>query len=495
MARSFAAVFFSFIIFLSSCTSSRESYSPLKKYDKHSLQTDYLLLKDILEHKHPSIYWYTSKDSMDMYFTKYYNAIRDSMTEQGFAWQILAPLVDKIKCGHTSISMSKSYSKWADNKIFPSFPLYMKIWNDTMLTMINLNKKDSSIKKGTIITSINGVSDHDLIQKMFDYLPQDGNANSINYIRLSANFPYYHRNIFGLSKTYNITYLDSSGNTKNAAIALYEPIKDSAGKEKIKTKKVIIPKLPKEKKILVHRSLKIDSSGKFAIMTVNTFANGKLKRFFRKSFRQLNKKNINELVLDIRLNGGGRVGLSTLLARYVSRKPFKVADSLYAVSRSLGPYTKYVKGKFFNNLELFFITRKRKDGFYHIGYLEKKKYKPKNNNHYNGNLYVLTSGPTFSAASLFCNMIRGQDGIKLVGEETGGGWYGNNGIMIPDITLPNTRLRVRLPLFRLVQYQHIAEKGRGVVPDIFVGTSYDALMKGYDKKMKVVKDMITGPGN
>src|SRR6187549_2538721 len=109
MAKSFAVVFFVFTIFLFSCTASKESYTPLKKYDRQTLQADYLILKNILQHKHPSVYWYTSKDSMDMYFAKYYEAIRDSMTEQAFAWQVLAPLVDKIKCGHTSVGMSKNF--------------------------------------------------------------------------------------------------------------------------------------------------------------------------------------------------------------------------------------------------------------------------------------------------------------------------------------------------------------------------------------------------
>lgn len=428
-----------------------------------------------------------------MYFAKYYDAIQDSMTEQQFAWRILAPLVDKIKCGHTSVGASKSYVNWVKNKVFPSFPLYMKVWNDTMLTMINLNKNDSIIKKGTIITSVNGLSTNELIREMFDYLPQDGDANTINYIRMSANFPYYHRNIFGLSKKYRITYLDSLGNTKATDLAAYEPQKDSLQKKVIAKKER--KKFPRRKKQLYNRSLVIDSSGTFAVMTLNTFAKGRLRRFFRESFTELNEKNVKNLILDIRLNGGGRVAMSTLLASYISRKPFKVADSLFSVSKTLNPYTRYIKGKFFNNIELFFITKKKKDGYYHIAYLEKKFFKPKKENHYNGKLYVLTSGPTFSAASLFCNTIKGQEGITLIGEETGGGWYGNNGIMIPDIILPNTRLTVRLPLFRLVQYNHVSQKGTGVVPDIYVGTSYDGLINSYDKKMKVAKEIIGRTGN
>jgi C-terminal processing protease CtpA/Prc len=111
----------------------------------------------------------------------------------------------------------------------------------------------------------------------------------------------------------------------------------------------------------------------------------------------------------------------------------------------------------------------------------------------------LIAGNTFSAASLFSNVVKGQPGVVLLGEETGGGWHGNNGILIPDIVLPNTHIKVRLPLFRLVQYRHQPKDGRGIQPDIYIGTNYNALVKGYDYKMKFVMDMIRarqlGTGN
>ena len=75
-----------------------------------------------------------------------------------------------------------------------------------------------------------------------------------------------------------------------------------------------------------------------------------------------------------------------------------------------------------------------------------------------------------------------------MGEETGGGWYGNNGIIIPDIVLPNTKIRVRLPLFRLLQFEHdkVPQKGTGVIPNIYCGPSLDALIHKVDNKMEAV---------
>ena len=490
MNKIYSCFFILLTLLASSCAVSKKNYNPARKYAPEVLQKDFVLLKNILEEKHPSLYWYTPKEKMDQYFSKYYNEIKDSMTEQNFAWHVLAPLIQKIHCGHTSVSMSKAYSKWVRGKAIPAFPLYMKIWNDTMAVTANLNwRKDTVLQRGTLITSINGIPNNLMIKYMMEFLPQDGYEDNVNYIRLSGNFPYFHRTIFGLSRSYNIGYLDSNNAEQKITVPLFIPQKDSLKKDSIirREKK----HLPIEKKILQYRSLSVDSSGKFATMTLNTFSDGHLRNFFRRSFKKLRKEKIDNLVLDIRSNGGGRVGMSTLLTKYISRKRFKVADSLFTHSRGLGPYTKYIKGGFLNNIEMFFASRKKADGNYHIGHLERKLYHLKDRNHFDGKVYVLINGPTFSASALFCNAIKGQQDITLLGEETGGGWYGNDGIMIPDITLPHTHVRVRLPVFRLVQYNHKEEnKGKGIPPDIYIGTDYDALLNGYDKKLEVVRELI-----
>ena len=488
MNKSYSSLLLIVIILFCSCAGSRHHYNPSKKYAKQTLQKDYTLLRKMLEEKHPSLYWYTPKEKMDEYFDKYYEGIRDSMTEQQFAWHAIAPLIDKIHCGHTSVSLSKAYGKWVRGKAIPAFPLYMKVWNDTMAVTGNLNyKKDSTFKRGTLITSINGIPNNLLIKYMLEFLPEDGYANNVNYIRLSANFPYYHRNIFGLSKNYSVTYLDSMGKENKINVPLFIPAKDSLKKDSL----VRIEKKnePREKKILQYRSLTIDSTKKFATITLNTFSDGNLRGFFRRTFRQLRKEKISNVILDLRSNGGGRVGMSTLLTKYLSRQPFRVADSLYAVAKNISPYTKYFKGSFLNSVEMFFIARKNNDGKYHIRYMEKHFYKPKKKG-YDGKVYILTGGPTFSASAIVCNILKGQKDITLLGEETGGGWYGNTGIIIPDVTLPLTRVRIRVPLYRLVQFNHPPVKGTGIPPDVLVPTSYDALLKGYDKKMEETKKLI-----
>lgn len=495
IVRNCFIVFFCTTLF--SCASSYKTYRADKKFASQPLQQDFILLRNILEQNHPSLYWYTPKEKMDFYFDSLYNTIADSMTEQQYGWQIIAPLTQKIHCGHTTFSMSKNWNRFMINKRIPSFPLLVKTWGDTMVVTANLNKDDSIIKRGTVITFINNVPVKTLQQQMFQYLPADGYANNVNYIRLSSNFPYFHRSIFGIYKNYRVGYLDSSGNEKKILLPMWvRPADTSKQVKKIAHKEDKKPRwVYKKERRESYRSLEIDTAINTAVFTLNTFSAGggrHLKSFIQNSFRQLKRDSIGNLIIDLRNNGGGDIDLYALLTKYIRHTPFKVADSVYAVTKSVSPYSKYIKQSFFTNIGLFFLTKKRADGNYHFGFYERHLYRPKKNNHFNGKVFVLINGPTFSASTLFCHAVKGQQNVTLVGEETGGGWHGNSGVMIPNITLPNTKLKVRLPLFKLVQYNHVPKDGRGVVPDMYIPPTVEGVVKGLDRKMMTVKEMIKG---
>ncbi len=416
------------------------------------------------------------------------------MTELQFGWKILAPLTQKIHCGHTTFGMSKNWGKYIRNKTIPSFPLFFKVWGDTMIVTGNLLRKDSLIKPGTLITSVNNIRNHELIQQLFQYLPTDGYAENVNYIRISSNFPYFHRNIFGIYKNYRVGYTDSTGNEKNILIPMWMPVKDTAKKKGAEhVHKIPRRQLKKERRENA-RSMVIDSTINTAIITINTFANGggrHLRSFIKRSFKKIRQQEIKNLIIDLRSNGGGEINMSSLFTKYIRNKPFRVTDTAFSISKSLSPYTKYIKQGWLTNMGLLFLTKKKKvDDHYHFVFYERKMYQPKTNNHFDGKVYVLINGPTFSASTLFCNLVKGQENVTLVGEDAGGGWHGNNGIMIPDIILPITKLRVRLPVFRLVQYNHVVKDGRGVPPDIYIPPIAEAVKQGLDRKMIIVKEMI-----
>jgi hypothetical protein len=477
---------------LSSCSAKLQSKSVVRKYSNAQLQEDYDVLRNIMEKSHPSLYWYTSKDSMDIYFDQYRNLLADSMNEQQFGFRVLAPLTTKIRCGHTSFNFSKSWSELFRGMPLPSFPLYLKVWGDTMLVLSNLNRNDSVIKRGTQVTSVNGLNAKQLSDIMFNYMPTDGFAENVNYIRISNSFPYYHRNILGLSKQYTVGYLDSSLQEKFVQIPYFNPYGDTVRSKKKKDSATAArKKIPRTERLKFYRSLSIDTTRSLAILSVHSFDDGYgLNKFYKRSFRTIRKQKIEHLAIDIRNNGGGRVNNYVRLAKYIRNTPFKVADSAYSITRSFGPYRKYFQRSLINGAAMKFFTKKEDDGAYHFRYWERHTFKPRSKKLFRGDVYVLIGGPTFSASTLFCNTVQGQDNVTLIGEETGGGHHGNNGLMIPYVTLPNTKMRVSMPLFRLVQYNHVPKNGRGVIPDITISPVSTAIKQGIDLKMETVKSMI-----
>jgi C-terminal processing protease CtpA/Prc len=214
-----------------------------------------------------------------------------------------------------------------------------------------------------------------------------------------------------------------------------------------------------------------------------------LRKFFHNSFKALRKNNIGHLIIDVRSNGGGSVTNSTMITRYLIDHRFKIADSLYAI-RKHGKYDSYIRDHFWNSLFISTFTRRRKDGKYHFGYFERHYFSPKKKDHFNGKVYILTGGNSFSATALFAQALVKQDNIYTVGEETGGGSYGNNAWLIPDATLPITGVRFRLPLFRLVIDKNNPKTGKGIQPEIPVLPSAESIRKNIDFKLEKAMQLI-----
>jgi C-terminal processing protease CtpA/Prc len=202
----------------------------------------------------------------------------------------------------------------------------------------------------------------------------------------------------------------------------------------------------------------------------------------------MERAGMQNLVIDLRTNGGGNVTNSNLLTKYIAAQPFRIADSLYTRTRT-SRYARYQQHHLLNSLFAFFMTRRGRDGNYHFGYYERKQFAPKKKHHFDGSVYVLSGGNTFSASTLFIKSLIGQANVTLVGEETGGGAYGNNAWLIPNVTLPRTGVRFRLPLYRLVIDRN-ERKGFGVQPEIIAVPTVEAIRKNRDLKLAAALESI-----
>jgi hypothetical protein len=493
----------SFIVFLSvllvSCGVNRSSFDPNKKYSPQQLEKDYSIFQNLLQESHPGLYWYTSKDSMDHYFDWGEQQIKDSLTEPQFK-KVLSYVLAKMNCGHTTVRSSKKYSKYLDTlKIERFFPLSLKLWSaddmartDTAVVAANLNRNDNILKRGTVIQAIDNKTIKEIDDTIFKYISSDGYNLTHKFQSLSnrGSFGSLYTSVYGMRARYAVDYLDSAGKKHSVSIPVYDPARDTTNRAAIR--RFIRPSKKERKKLNLQavRSLRIDTASQTAFLDVNSFGRSYgLRNFFRRSFHSLKKEHVKYLIIDVRGNGGGSVTNSTILSKYLANQKFKVADSLYALTRH-SQYKNYIRQYFLNRLFMIFFTRKKSDGHYHFAYFERHFFKPKKKNHFDGKTYVMIGGNSFSATTLFTNAVIKQENVIVVGEETGGGAYGNTAWLIPDVKLPETKLTFRLPLFRLVMNKDYPKTGRGIQPEVEVLPTVDAIRRNADFKLDKVIELI-----
>lgn len=475
------------LLCLYSCTVAKSGYTPLKKFSAQELKRDYDLFQRILEQRHPSLYWYSTKHQMDSAFDAGRLLLKDSMTEYGFR-RVLALLASNIQCGHTSVRASRNYQKYFDTLAGKrSFPLTIKTWNDTIV--LTAPVKNTPLLRGDIIDSINGISSKQILDTLLRFIAADGN-NIVAKNQLLSGTSYFaslYTSVFGWPKTFHIAYKDSLGQARQTIIQPVVVPKDSISKER--KKPAGKNKKSKAEKLKEQRNLQLSAKEGYAVMELNTFSGSPgLKRFFRKSFKTLADSGINNLVIDLRLNGGGRISNSTSLTRYIVNKSFKTGDSIYAKKPSF-KYGRFIKNNFTETIFMLISTRKKANQ-YHFRHFENRYYNPHKRNHYNGHIYILTGGYTYSASVLVLNALRNQPNVTIVGEPSGGAAYGNTAMIIPDVTLPHTKVRFRLPLFRLVIDKDILKNGKGIQPDVFISATPETIRKGVDAKMEKTLELI-----
>ncbi|MEY3676105.1 MAG: hypothetical protein RJB67_595 [Bacteroidota bacterium] len=454
-----------------------------------------LLIKDlhtlqkVIVQNHPSTYWYTPKDSMDFYFSSALASIKDSMSAWAFK-NVVASYLTNIKCGHTSVHFSPKLTKQYASYRFPQFPLQLKVWKDSAVVIGNLHLKDSIFKRGTIVTGINQLPIKHLVDSMYGIISTDGNSINFKSQVLTNNFAGWYKARFGdADSVYQISYIDSAGNAKTSSIVAYVPPKPK--KDSLKKTTDTANKSKTTKPVAVKKwTLLIDSSVNTAFMNLSSFSGSGLRKFMRQSFRTIKTRGVKNLVVDLRSNGGGNIKNSTRLSQYISDHSFKIADSVVANNRGIGkvPLSSFLNVMYYA-LAKTVISKKEADGKFHFKRFEKHYYAPIIKNHFDGSVYILQGGYTFSASTLFTSPLIKQKNVTIVGEETGGGYYGNSAMMIPTIKLPHSGLLFRLPLYRLVM-DKTRPKGGGVMPDVFVDPSSYAIKQGFDIKLETVKKMI-----
>ncbi|MCK4259101.1 MAG: hypothetical protein KAX49_08990 [Halanaerobiales bacterium] len=218
-----------------------------------------------------------------------------------------------------------------------------------------------------------------------------------------------------------------------------------------------------------------------ALLKVNGFSseNGKkFKIFMENSFKEINIKKCENLIIDIRNNGGGTTALVSYLYGFITDKPYSEAkETRLKLSEYVLEHGEFLK-----------LSKIAKLGDTRILIEQSQLKKPHENQYkFDGCTYVLIGKGTYSAAVAFAAMVKDFSTGILVGEETGG--YASHTGNAGEIELPYSGLTLKVATVQNIRPAGYND-GRGVIPYVKVKVDPLKLVQGQDQVLETVIEMI-----
>ncbi|MFN8352851.1 MAG: S41 family peptidase [Spirosomataceae bacterium] len=482
------------LLLVSACAGS---YHPDKIYTSQQLRKDFGILRQALESGHPGMYLYTSKDSMNYWFERTYQQLDHDMTEREFR-VIINPLVSYVRCGHTDVMAPKAAARYHKKHKIKTMPLQTIVGEGRAWINQNLSN-DSTIRKGNELLAVDSLTVRYLVGRMRDMHTSDGYNISYKDNIIAGSFPVLYRYLYGDRDSVWVTIRDSLGQVRSRWIGPKKAQKVAKAAPRPPASPAPTPPKPaaptsqppkKLSKAERRRTFKFsDKDSTTAVLDINTFSDNTGKRFYRKTFEQLAQHpQVQNLIIDLRANGGGLSAASADLMSYLLKQPYKYYASATARFRKPS-FNKYLDQKMSRlMIRTFFAHPLPNGGMEHRW--SGKVFQPRKKYHFDGKVYVLVNGATFSAASIFSSVTQGQQRVTVIGRETGGGRKSCNANFMANLTLPETKARVRFPLFHLTFDAPGDDIGHGVFPDIPVKYTSKDLLAAKDLDIEKAYELI-----
>jgi Peptidase family S41 len=447
-----------------------------EKLEPEKVRADFRIARQALEEGHSGIYRYTSKEELDRVFDQAEKSLTKPMSMLAF-YRVLAPVVAAIKCGHTEVSLPRGFMKTYTGKN-GILPLEVRVLEGKIYVWRDFSGAPALLA-GMEIRSINGVSASKIVEKMLAAASGDGDIQTNRMRRISGwTFSSQLLALAGLSGPYDVALWDSK-EKREIKVHL-------EGADMARLQAAARAKFPQDQHPKTAGELKFLDEGMIAVMKIHEFGGfvdaerkKTLKEFYQESFAAMNRKGTKTLVLDLRNNGGGEDELGKLLLSYLLDKPFKYYDDLVinALEFTFKKYTKLPKVPA-DAVERLANGKYRLVKHPNLGLQQPSK--PT----FAGKVLILINGGCFSTTAEFLSQAHYHRRATFIGEESGGGYYGNTSGPVPALTLPNTKLIVYVPL--VTYYMAVSgykAAAHGVLPDHPIRYTIEELLEGTDKEL------------
>jgi len=477
--KKFFGLLFVFIIY-QNAFAQKHPFDIGTKYSVKQVLEDIDYTEKYLTKFHPDPFRYISKDSLHAFVLTIKAKIDTPLTEMQIRFCI-KQIVAKIGCGHTDVSSSKHYAKAVQKLNRAIFPLNTFLADTSHLYVLNNLSKDSSISVGDEIISIDKRPVKTILKRIYTTYTTDGynetyKTKGIRY----DNFKYYYSFCYGFHTPYFVDIKDDKGKITRHTLDALSSLKDT----------VILPKKDSVTYIRQTKKCKyfITKDPKpIAVIDIDGFSGGHWRRFMRRTFKDIRKKNITNLVIDLRDNGGGKIALGMNFLSYLIHKPttlsFDRKPNLLPLNFrfKMDPFTRITPLLFCFRLQDFPKNGRLRHYIFTL---------PKHRNAYKGNTYVMINGKSFSMSCIAASYLKYKGNATMIGEETGGNIKGSNAVISGKLILPNTKAKIFVPIYHIYHHLDVENNGHGIMPDYPTFYSKKDILNGVDVDLNKVKELV-----
>lgn len=441
-------------------------------------EKDLMYMDKYLEKWHPSYHRYSTRSYKDSLIKDWLDRQQDSVGLFSLRY-FLNTFVHEMGCGHTSIGLPASISK---TKV-KAMPILFFTEGDRLFVR-RCDQVGSPLQAGDEILTLNGYTALQLLDTFRLMIPKDGYNTTHVDMRAEKFFHYFLNHVFGPQDSVSIFFTSADGKMNNTT--LYGSYDLSKAEDLVHQKADTTLCIFGPEGGMSLQPLPGVNNG--AVLKITSFSGGGQKKVRKRIFRYLREKNIQHLVLDLRGNGGGNVFRgNALIAQFDHRLITGIHFGKKVHSAIFCPKFKTGFGNRLSGFSFMLnpMSYPSRNGWMHIFPFFRKS------NRYNGPLYIMTDGATFSMASSVASKLRfNRKNTFIIGEESGGGAAGSGGMLRGGIELPSSKLRVEFHIYWYQIDKDIQDVGKGVIPDVPVNYDLEAKQKGEDPGIQKVVDWI-----